>query len=131
MKRDYRSIPFKKMITLGESHTSGISATRREWGWAPLLKDLIDQFQKEPVALKNHGIGGDILSKDCPVYKDSYQGKRPIAIERYQKHVIEETSGSGRGQLRLQRHAGRDSSGVLRTGSPHHAFGHKREHRVA
>lgn len=90
MKRDYCAQPFRKLVTFGESHTSGISATRREWGWAPLLKSLIDQFQESPVTLLNQGIGGDILSKDCPVYQDSYQGNRPIAIERYKKHVIEE-----------------------------------------
>jgi lysophospholipase L1-like esterase len=89
MKRDRYSKPFKKMVTLGESHTSGIAATRREWGWAPLVKSLIDQFQEKPVTLLNHGIGGDILSSKCPIYQE-FRGRRPSGLERYEKHVIEQ-----------------------------------------
>jgi len=89
MKRDFSSKPFKKLVALGESHTVGISASRKELGWAPILKDLIDQFQEKPVTFVNHGIGADVLSKKCPMYRD-YQGERPIGIERYRKHVIDE-----------------------------------------
>ena len=88
MKRDHRSKPFRKMVTIGESHTSGISATREEWGWAPVVKGLIDQFQDKPVTLLNHGIGGDILSPSCPIYAE-FRGRRPIGLERYEKHVID------------------------------------------
>ncbi|MBL9215599.1 MAG: SGNH/GDSL hydrolase family protein [Opitutaceae bacterium] len=89
MKRDRWSRPFKKMVTLGESHTAGISATRRELGWAPVLKGLIDQFQEKPVTLVNQGIGADILSPASPMYA-YYRGWRPIGLERYGRHVIAE-----------------------------------------
>ena len=89
MKRDYRTIPFRRMVTFGESHTLGISATKREYGWAERLRELIDRFQETLVTLVNRGIGADIVSKACPVYR-LYAGKRPIAIEHYRKHVIEE-----------------------------------------
>ena len=89
MKRDRRSRPFRRMVTLGESHTVGISATRPDRGWASVVKALIDEFQEEPVALINHGIGGDILSTRCPIYRE-FEGRRPIGIERYEKHVIEQ-----------------------------------------
>ena len=89
MKRDHCSKPFRKLVAFGESHTVGISATRREWGWAPILKSLIDRFQEKPVAFVNNGIGADVLSRKCPMYGD-YKGKRPIGIERYSKHVIDE-----------------------------------------
>ena len=89
MKTDWWSNPFKRMVTFGESHTVGISATKREYGWASVLKELIDLFQHEPVRLINRGLGADIISRQCPLFQE-YKGKRPIGIERYRKHVIEE-----------------------------------------
>ena len=86
---DRRGTALKKMVVFGESHTVGISATTRDLGWAEVLKELIDTFQDNPVTLVNRGLGADILSKACPLYPD-YEGKRPIGIERYRKHVIEE-----------------------------------------
>ena len=87
-KRDRWSNPFKRMVVFGESHTTGASATRREYSWACRLKELIDRFQHRPVELINRGLGADVLSKQAPVYQE-YRGRRPIAIERYRKHVIE------------------------------------------
>lgn len=87
--KDYRSEPARRLVTFGESHTVGISATRWEDGWAAILKRLIDRFQDEPVELVNRGIGADVLSKACPIYAE-YRGRRPIGIERYRRHVIEE-----------------------------------------
>ena len=81
--------PIKKMVVFGESHTVGISATSRDLGWAEVLKTLIDTFQSKPVEFINRGLGADIFSKACPLYED-YEGKRPIGVERYRKHVIEE-----------------------------------------
>jgi lysophospholipase L1-like esterase len=78
------------MVTLGESHTAGASATRRDRCWANLLKALIDGSQHSPVTLVNRGLGADIVSKKCPAYKPKYEGQRPIGMERYRKHVIEE-----------------------------------------
>lgn len=89
MKKDLWPRPFRKMVTLGESHTAGISATSRELGWAPVLKSFIDRFQKRPVALVNQGIGADILSTSSPMYR-YYRGWRPIGLERYGRHVIDE-----------------------------------------
>ena len=87
-KPDRWSDPFKRMVVFGESHTTGASATRREYSWACRLKELIDRFQYEPVELINRGLGADVVSKQAPVYEE-YRGRRPIAIERYRKHVIE------------------------------------------
>ena len=86
---DRRKTTLKKMVVFGESHAVGASATMREYGWAEVLKQLIDTFQDKPVELVNRGLGADILSKACPLYAD-YEGKRPIGVERYRKHVIEE-----------------------------------------
>jgi len=89
MKHDRHQNPFRRMVTFGESHTVGIAATKRAYGWPVRLKALIDRFQEAPVTLVNRGIGADIVSKACPIYPE-YAGRRPIAIERYRKHVIEE-----------------------------------------
>ena len=86
---DRRNEPIRRLVTFGESHTVGISATRPEDGWASILTLLIDRFQDEPVQLVNRGIGADVLSKACPIYEE-YRGRRPIGIERYQRHVIDE-----------------------------------------
>jgi lysophospholipase L1-like esterase len=90
MKRDYQPTPFRRMVVFGESHTVGIAATKLEFGWPARLKELIDRFQEVPVDLVNRGIGADVVSKACPIYRE-YAGRRPIAIERYRKHVIEES----------------------------------------
>lgn len=81
---------FKKLITLGESNVAGASATKREYSWAELVRSYINRFQDDPVEFKNMGIGADIVSKDCPIFPVIYENQRPIAIERYRKHVIEE-----------------------------------------
>jgi len=86
---DRRDTPIGKMVAFGESHTVGVSATSSERGWAGVLKTLIDTFQDNPVELINRGLGADILSTACPLYAE-YEGKRPIGVERYRKHVIEE-----------------------------------------
>ena len=86
--KDYRSEPARRLVTFGEGHTVGISATRWEDGWVAILKRLIDRFQDEPVELVNRGIGADVLSKACPIYAE-YRGRRPIGIERYRRRVIE------------------------------------------
>ena len=88
-KTDKRGEPVSRLVTFGESHTVGISATRSEDGWPAILKRLIDRFQDESVELINRGIGADVLSKACPIYEE-YRGRRPIGIERYRRHVIEE-----------------------------------------
>ena len=87
---DRRDAELKKIVVFGESHAVGASATEQSLGWAAVLKDLIDTFQDSPVDLINRGLGADILSKSSPLYAE-YEGKRPIGIERYQKHIIEES----------------------------------------
>ena len=89
MKRDWWNKPFKKMVTLGESHTVGASATQQQFAWPFVLKQLIDTCQAEPVALVNRGLGADFLSPSCPNYKH-FQGQRPIGMERYRRHLIDE-----------------------------------------
>jgi lysophospholipase L1-like esterase len=86
---DLREVEARKMVVFGESHAVGASASGPEMGWAGVLKDLIDTFQDEPVELINHSIGADIFSAASPLYEE-YEGKRPIGMERYRKHVIEE-----------------------------------------
>lgn len=86
---DLRDKEAKRLVVFGESHTVGASASEQAMGWPEVLADLISTFQETPVELINRGIGADVLSKSSPMYED-YEGKRPIGIERYRKHVIEE-----------------------------------------
>ena len=94
------------MVTLGESHTVGASATQRQFAWPFVLKHLIDTFQAEPVELVNRGLGGDILSTACPHYRHLH-GRCPIGLERYRRHLIDEqpdlaiiSYGTGSARLR-------------------------------
>lgn len=79
-------MPFKVMVTLGESTTAGGAATRREHCWASVLAQLINEFQDEPVRLINSGIGANVLSPRSRAYLHS---GRPSALERVQEHVID------------------------------------------
>ena len=72
-------------MTLGESTTAGGWSSTPDRCWAPLLADLISDFQDNPVTLINTGIGANVISNRVPSYETS--GK-PAANERVEKHVI-------------------------------------------
>ena len=83
--RDWHPDPFQVLVTLGESTTAGGWSSTPDRCWAPLLADLISDFQNNPVTLINTGIGGNVISNRVPSYETS--GK-PAANERVEKHVI-------------------------------------------
>ncbi len=84
-RRDVHPAPFRKLVALGESTTAGGWSSSRERCWVSLLAGLISDFQDEPVACINAGIGANLISRRSPAYDDS--GK-PAADERLDKHVI-------------------------------------------
>ncbi len=84
-RRDWRADPFRTLVTLGESTTAGGWSSSRERCWANVLAALVSDFQDEPVALVNSGIGANVVSTRSPLY--DYSGK-PAASERLDKHVI-------------------------------------------
>ena len=83
--RDWHSDPFRVLVTLGESTTAGGWSSTPDRCWAPLLAQLISDFQDDPVTLVNTGIGANVISNRVPSYEKS--GK-PAANERLDKHVI-------------------------------------------
>lgn len=85
---DLRDKEAKTIVVFGDSHAAGTSASASEMTWPEILKDLIDVFQDNPVDLINNSLSADVLSKSSPMYED-YEGKRPIGIERYEKHIID------------------------------------------
>jgi lysophospholipase L1-like esterase len=76
------------MVALGESTTAGGWSSSRERCWVSLLAELISDFQDEPVACVNAGIGANLISRHSPGY--DYSGK-PAADERLDKHVFAHT----------------------------------------
>ena len=84
--KDWKSGPFRVLVTFGESTAAGGWSSIRERCWANVLADLISDFQDEPVKLVNTGIGANVISNRVPCYDHS--GK-PAANERIQKHVID------------------------------------------
>ena len=83
--RDWHPDPFRVLVTLGESTTAGGWSSTPDRCWAPLLAQLISDFQDNPVSLINTGIGANVISNRVPSYEKS--GK-PAANERLEKHVI-------------------------------------------
>ena len=83
--RDWHPDPFRVLVTLGESTTAGGWSSTPDRCWAPLLAQLISDFQDNPVTLINTGIGANVISNRVPSYEKS--GK-PAANERLEKHVI-------------------------------------------
>ena len=83
--RDLRSEPFETMVALGASNTWGAWASEERFCWPNVLAALISEFQEKPVELHNKGIGYNVISPRCPMYK---QSSRPSALERYHRDVI-------------------------------------------
>ena len=86
-KKDRKKDPFKKMVALGASITSGASATASNLCWVSLLAELINQFQDQKMEFLNKGIGGNVISPNSASYEASGQ---PSALERVERDVIEE-----------------------------------------
>ncbi len=89
MKRDWWDKEFEILMTLGESTTAGGWSSCRERCWASQLARLINEYQRTPVQLVNHGIGANVISTKSPAYAVS--GK-PAADERLEKHVLSHTA---------------------------------------
>lgn len=84
-KKDFRSIPFRTMVALGESHVAGQYATDKAHRWVNIVAELITQYQGIPVVLFNKGIGANAISPRSPGYASS---AKPSALERYHEDVI-------------------------------------------
>jgi lysophospholipase L1-like esterase len=84
-KRDYRSLPFRVAVALGDSVTAGGTALSPELTWVSLLAGLINESQMKPVDIVNNGIGASLISPRSALYE---QSQKPSALERYEEHVI-------------------------------------------
>jgi len=83
--RDYRSEPFERMVTLGESHVGGAGVLDKANRWVTQVAKLIERFQGRPLELYNKGIGANAISPRSPGYEASV---KPSAMERYRDDVI-------------------------------------------
>ncbi len=87
LPKDYRKEPFKRLVILGESHVEGGPwLHRKEDRYADVLVRLINACQKEPIEYYNKGIGANAISPRSPGYA---QSRKPSALERYRKDVID------------------------------------------
>jgi lysophospholipase L1-like esterase len=85
--RDFRKEPFKRLVIMGESTVEGGPwLTNRQDRFADVLVRLIDACQPTPIEYHNKGIGANAISPRSPGYAES---RKPSALERYQKDVIE------------------------------------------
>lgn len=86
ISQDLQSIPFTRMVVLGESHIAGQCATTEGRRWVNIVADLIGEYQGTPVQLFNQGIGANAISPRSPGYPAS---AKPSALERYQQDIID------------------------------------------
>jgi lysophospholipase L1-like esterase len=85
--KDYRNEPFRRMVILGESTVEGGGwLLHKEDRYADVVARLINSCQDEPMEYFNKGIGANAISPRSPGYEKS---RKPSAMERYQKDVIE------------------------------------------
>ncbi len=86
--RDYRKTSFKRLVILGESHVQGGPwlLDPKEERYPDVLVRLINSCQKDPVEYYNQGIGNNVISPRSPGYA---QSRKPSALERYRKDVID------------------------------------------
>lgn len=85
--KDYKKEPFKRLVILGESTVEGGAwLQQREDRYGDVLVRLINACQKEPIEYHNKGIGANAISPRSPGYA---QSRKPSALERYHKDVID------------------------------------------
>ncbi|HUZ47984.1 MAG TPA: GDSL-type esterase/lipase family protein [Terriglobia bacterium] len=87
LPKDYKKEPFKRLVILGESHVEGGPWLHQtEDRYADVVVRLINSCQKEPIEYYNKGIGANAISPRSPGYA---QSRKPSALERYRKDVID------------------------------------------
>lgn len=85
--RDFRKEPFKRMVILGESTVEGGPwLEHKEDRYADVLARLLNSCQDTRLEYFNKGIGANAISPRSPGYEKS---RKPSALERYKKDVIE------------------------------------------
>ena len=86
--KDYHKEPFKKMVILGESTVEGGPwLQKKTYRYADVVARLIGECQGTKMKYVNKGIGANAISPRSPGYEKS---RKPSAIERYKKDVIDE-----------------------------------------
>ncbi len=86
--KDYRKEPFRRMVIMGESTVEGGAWLQvlPDDRYGDVLRRLINPCQQRPLEYFNKGIGANAISPRSPGYADS---RKPSAIERYKKDVVE------------------------------------------
>jgi lysophospholipase L1-like esterase len=89
MKKDYRSIPVRKLIVIGESNAFGMCASDPRNEWAQVVANLIRDFQDESLTILNNSIPANVISPRSPGHPTLPDYGKPSAIERYEEDLIE------------------------------------------
>lgn len=76
----------KKIVTFGDSITTGLSASSQDRCWSSRLVALLQQFTPHSLQLINQGVGASIVCKETPAYQ---YAANPCALERLQQDVID------------------------------------------
>jgi lysophospholipase L1-like esterase len=89
IRKDYRSLPVRRLVVMGESNAYGMCASSARHEWVQVLADHIRESQDEPLRVFNNAIPANVISPDAPGYAsgDIY-GTAPSAIERFEEDMI-------------------------------------------
>ena len=84
-QKDMRSEPVRRVVSLGESHVDGMTASSPQMRWVNQTVKLLEEFQGQPIEFINKGISANVITTECPSYDSS---AKPAALERLDADVI-------------------------------------------
>ena len=89
MKKDYRDLPVRRLVLLGESNGFGMCAGDPRNEWIQVVANLVRDFQDEPLSVWNNSVPGCVIGPRSPGYPGLPEGSLPSALERYEREVID------------------------------------------
>ena len=89
-RRDYRTVPVRKMVVMGESNAYGMVAGDPQNEWVQVVAALIRRHQDGYLRVLNNSIPSNVISPDAPGYEPlaGAVATAPSAIERYRTDMI-------------------------------------------
>src|SRR2546427_1884659 len=89
-RRDYRTVPVRKMVVMGESNAYGMVAGDPQNEWVQVVAGLIRRHQDGYLRVLNNSIPSNVISPDAPGYEPltGVVATAPSAVERYRTDMI-------------------------------------------
>jgi len=82
---DHRSEPIRTLVAIGDSITAGACASSQDKCWVSLVARVLEEAQHRQIETINSGIGGNVITPECPNYEVSGQ---PAGLERVETGIV-------------------------------------------